>query len=289
MRTLLPFLSFLLLGFISCEDAFTTVIDADPPPFTRKMVVHSYCEDTPDTPQKLYLETNRNIFDAQDQNLPITDATIEVFEDGQLVGQFVHDASPAENEYVTSQNNLFSKIGAEYTIQIKAPGMPDAEARQFLPAPVVISDALYVEDLAVDEDGDRVNGFKITFTDLPEEGNYYMLECFDTLNPDYRLNLESTDPYIRPLGDGFVLISDAGNNGFNQTFEMHAYQADAIRDYEFTLYHISKDLYQYLLSIDKHVNNDIDFFSEPTFVSSNIANGLGIFSLSSKTKKNVRK
>lgn len=288
LRTIILLLLSTLI-FTSCEDAFTTVIDADPPPFTRKMVVHSYCEDTPDTPQFLYLETNRNIFDAQDQNLPVTDATIEILEDGQLVGQFLHSTSPEQNEYVTSQENMFSKVGAEYMIRIQAPGIPDAEARQFLPAPVLLSDALYVEDLAVDEDGDRVNGFKITFADLPAEGNYYLLECFDKKIPDYRLPLESTDPYVRALGEGVVLISDAGNNGFDQTFEMYSYQANPFDEYEFTLYHISRDLYQYLLSIDKYINNDIDFFSEPTFVSSNIDNGLGIFSLSSKTKKDVRK
>ncbi len=288
LRTI-SLLLFSALIFSGCEDAFTTVIDADPPPFTRKMVVHSYCEDTPDTPQKLYLETNRNIFDAQDQSLPITDATIEILEDGLVVGQFVHGISPAQNEYVTSQDNLFSKVGAEYMIRLRAPGIPDAESRQFLPAPVQIADALYVEDLAVDEDGDRVNGFKVTFSDLPEEGNYFLLECYDLSIPDYRLPLESTDPYVRALGDGFILISDAGNNGFDQAFEMYAYQANASGDYEFILYHISRDLYQYLLSIDKHINNDIDFFSEPSFVSSNIENGLGIFSLSSKTRKEVRK
>lgn len=282
-------LGILLLGMTSCEDAFTTVIDADPPPFTRKMVVHSWCDDRPNTPQILYLETNRNIFDAFDQNRPITDATIEILEDGLLVGTFQHNQSPSENEYATDQNNIFSKAGAEYTLRIQAPGMPNAECRQFLPAPVEISDALYVSELTVDEDGYRVNGFKVTFTDPPQTKDYYLLECINKAQGQYRVYLDSNDPYVQTLNDGFVLIQDEGNDGFDQTFEVYAYSAEESSEYQFILRHISRDVYQYLLSIDRYINNDIDFFSEPSFVNSNIQNGLGIFSLSSKTVKDVRK
>lgn len=287
-RTLL-FLGILLLGMTSCEDAFTTVIDADPPPFTRKMVVHAWCDDTPDVAQRLILETNRNIFDAFDQNRPITDATIEVLEDGVVVGSFQHDLTPAENEYATDQMNVFTKVGAEYTLRIQAPGMPDAEARQYLPAPVEISDALFVPELTVDEDGYRVNGFKVTFADAPNTNDYYLLECFEKGQGQFRIYLDSNDPYVQTVNDGFVLIQDEGNDGFDQTFEVYTYSANEFSDYEFILRHISKDVFQYLLSIDRYVNNDIDFFSEPSFVNSNVQNGLGIFSLSSKTVKDVRK
>ena len=287
-RTLL-LLGLLLLGMTGCEDAFTTVIDADPPPFTRKMVVHAWCDDTPDAAQSLILETNRNIFDAFDQNRPITDATSEILEDGVVVGSFQHDLAPPDNEYATGTANVFNKVGAEYTLRIQAPGMPDAEARQYLPAPVEISDALFVPELTVDEDGYRVNGFKVTFADSPKTNDYYLLECFEKGQGQYRVYLDSNDPYVQTVNDGFVLIQDEGNDGFDQTFEVYAYSANEFTDYEFILRHISKDVFQYLLSIDRYVNNDIDFFSEPSFVNSNIQNGLGIFSLSSKTVKDVRK
>ncbi|MEZ5032715.1 MAG: DUF4249 domain-containing protein [Saprospiraceae bacterium] len=287
-RTLL-LLGLLLLGMTSCEDAFTTVIDADPPPFTRKMVVHAWCDDTPDAAQRLILETNRNIFDAFDQNRPITDATIEILEDGVVVGSFQHDLAPPDNEYATGTANVFNKVGAEYTLRIQAPGMPDAEARQYLPAPVEISDALFVPELTVDEDGYRVNGFKVTFTDSPNTNDYYLLECFEKGQGQFRIYLDSNDPYVQTVNDGFVLIQDEGNDGFDQTFEVYTYSANEFSDYEFILRHISKDVFQYLLSIDRYVNNDIDFFSEPSFVNSNVQNGLGIFSLSSKTVKDVRK
>lgn len=287
-RTLL-LLGLLLLGMTGCEDAFTTVIDADPPPFTRKMVVHAWCDDTPDAAQRLILETNRNIFDAFDQNRPITDATIEILEDGVVVGSFQHDLAPPDNEYATGPANVFNKVGAEYTLRIQAPGMPDAEARQYLPAPVEISDALFVPELTVDEDGYRVNGFKVTFADSPNTNDYYLLECFEKGQGQFRIYLDSNDPYVQTVNDGFVLIQDEGNDGFDQTFEIYTYSANEFSDYEFILRHISKDVFQYLLSIDRYVNNDIDFFSEPSFVNSNVQNGLGIFSLSSKTVKDVRK
>lgn len=283
---------FLVLVLSGCEDAFTTVIDADPPPFTRKMVVHSYCEDTPDTLQFLTLETNRNIFDADDQILPILDATIEVLEDGALKGFFQYVPSPDKNNYRTEQQNLFSKIGGEYTIRIKAPGFPVCETRQFLPVPVTIDDALFVKELTVDEDGERVDGFKVTFKDLPEAGDYYLLECYFKENPSYRINLKTNDPFLQAGINGTIMISDAGNNGFDQTFSMYteySWLSDPTVELVFVLQHISLDLYHYLISIDKYENNDIDFFSEPAFVNSNVKNGLGIFSLSSKTKKEVRK
>ena len=291
LRTIILLLLSILM-FTGCEDAFTTVIDADPPPFTRKMVVHSYCEDTPDTLQFLTLETNRNIFDADDSSLPISDATIEVYEDGTLKGSFQHDQTLDKNKYITDQHNLFSKVGAEYMLQIKAPGFPDCKTRQFLPAPVTIDDALFVKELTVDENGDPVDGFKVTFKDLPETGDYYLLECYFKENPYSRINLKTNDPFLQAGIDGTIMISDAGNNGFDQTFSMYteySWLSDPTVELVFVLQHISVDLFQYLSSINKYVNNDIDFFSEPTFVNSNIQNGLGIFSLSSKTKKEVRK
>ena len=282
-------IAFAVLLLAGCtEDFFETVIDADPPPFSPKVVVHAYCDDNPDRMQVLILEKNRNLFEANDYNDPISDATIEVLENGNPIGTFRNDLLIAESQYGSDPAYLFRTTGATYTLRISAPGFPEATSEQILPAPVPLDDVLYQDDIGVDEDGDRVNGFKITFRDEPTEGDYYLLECTDTLDPSFPVWLSSTDPFVQTTEDGYILITDEGNNGFDQTFEVYSYNVNAQRTYRVTLRHINRELYQYLLAADAYGSSDIEFFTEPVFVPSNIENGLGIFSLSSKTERLAR-
>jgi hypothetical protein len=279
--TRLILIGFLFLHLSSCsEDFFETVIDADPPPFTPKVVAHAYIGNLQDTIPLLTLTKNREIFNANDQHSVIEDAAISIFKNDQQSGIFRFE----NGVYVADPVDIFDEVGAEYKIMINAPGFPVAEARQTKPSPVFIDTAFFVPNIAINEDGQRFDGYRISITDPPGSENYYMLTCSKFTSDStflWSISLNSLDPLLSPADGGTLLFSDDSFDGKSREFDIYSSDFSSTGgSLRFDLWHISRELFQYQLSIYQYLNNDFDFFNEPVVIFSNIDQGLGIFSIS---------
>lgn len=279
----------LFLNLTACsEDFFETVIDADPPPFTPKVVAHAYIGNLHDSIPVLTLTKNREIFNATDQHSVIANADISIFKNEQLSGMFRFE----NGVYVADPVNIFDQAGAEYKISISAPGFPVAEARQTKLAPVFLDTAIFVSNIAINEDGQRFDGYRIRLADPPGSNNYYMLTC-SKIEPfgggiSYTLYLESTDPLMRSANNGALVFSDDSFDGKSREFDVYSWDfSGSGGSLRFDLWHISRELFQYQLSIQQYLDNDFGFFSEPVVIFSNVDQGLGIFSISSVTSLHV--
>jgi hypothetical protein len=278
----------LFLNLTACsEDFFETVIDADPPPFTPKVVAHAYIGNLQDSIPVLTLTKNREIFNANDQHSVIANADISIFKNEQLSGMFRFE----NGVYVADPTNIFDQVGAEYKISINAPGFPVAEARQTKLAPVFIDTAIFVTNIAINEDGQRFDGYRIRITDAPGSENYYMLTCSKFTSDGtflWSIYLSSLDPLMRPADGGTLLFSDDSFDGKSREFDIYSSDFSSTGgSLRFDLWHISRELFQYQLSIYQYLNNDFDFFSEPVVIFSNVDKGLGIFSISSVTSLHI--
>lgn len=278
----------LFLNLTACsEDFFETVIDADPPPFTPKVVAHAYIGNLHDSIPVLTLTKNREIFNANDQHSVIANADISIFKNEQQSGIFRFE----NGVYIADPVDIFDQVGAEYKISINAPGFPVAEARQTKMAPVFIDTAIFVSNIAIDEDGQRFDGYRIRLMDPPGTEDYYMLTC-SRIYPNgefaFTYDLESIDPLMRSAIDGALVFSDDSFDGKSREFDVYAWNiADPVGSLRFDLWHISRELFQYQLSIYQYLNNEFEFFSEPVVIFSNVDQGLGIFSISSVTSLHV--
>lgn len=277
-------IAFLFLNLTACsEDFFETVIDADPPPFTPKVVAHAYIGNLHDTLPQLTLTKNREIFNANDQHSVIEDAAISIFKNEQLSGVFRYE----NGVYIAEPANIFDQVGAEYKITINAPGFPMAEARQTKLMPVSIDTALFVPNIAIDENGQRFDGYRIKLTDPPGSENYYMLTCSSLTSNGaflWSLGLNSIDPLMKPALNGTLLFSDDSFDGKSREFDVYSSEFSNFNNsLRFDLWHISRELFQYHLSTYQYLNNDFGFFNEPVVIFSNVNQGLGIFSISSVT------
>ena len=100
----------------------------------------------------------------------VNDATVILLEGNTTIATF-EPLSDDGNGYIAS--DIFLLPQKEYTLRATSPVYGIVEATQQLPTKVMIIDATYEANGAVDRYGERGDEVTIQFKDLAEEKNYY--------------------------------------------------------------------------------------------------------------------
>jgi hypothetical protein len=203
--------------------------------------------------------------------------------------------------------------GHEYSIIVKAAGLPDATAKVKIPNFVAIDrvDTLrYTETVLPDMPYKESMKFSIEFTDPPNENNYYLFSIwkapFPTYNNNRNLTFYCNDPIVEEkidyLSSHFyvktsdwpylgIAFTDKVINGQKYRLEVSVlgidigcpfyFNADDPENHRKTiylkLYSITEDTYLYIQSLNLYNKNYGNPLTNPVIVNSNITGGYGIF------------
>ena len=295
MKNFLYFFTFSLL-FASCD----IVVDLDIPEHDRVLVVNSIL--TTDSMINASISHSVGAFDASSISY-VNNATVEVYEDGVLLGEMDEQASLSSDSsgeldstyvYNFNQNPVAGKI---YSYEIVHPDYEAVRAETTVPAVVKLN----VNDVTLlsEQDYEKHYRVRFSFNDAPEDNFYrlrlrYQNEYYDGF--DY---FESNDAsMISSVGvqsDGatfygdVALFDDEMFNGtekeisidffdYNKFFWGEEPDDDFETEYTLELTSVSESYYIYIRSLRAHYDNQDQFIfaGEPVQVFTNIENGLGV-------------
>lgn len=287
----------LLLFLASCESLTEVEIPREP----DMLVIGSLFN--PDS--VLSVRVTKTFFvlegvDRRDRN--VSNAKVSLFEAGSFVRELNLATNKLNFETRVYTSEFIPSQGTEYSIEVSAPGFEPIEAYGTIPTKIKIDEVVLAPTLVAIEDGDPAIRAEITFTDPKGENYYELLVNFvyesgndlDSsffrqispmpLSPDVssEFDLLIDDPYILSLYyddrlfDGSrhkltFFIKGFNVNSYNDKFNKFALKIDII------LRHISKEHYQYGITLRLQEEISDDPFAEPVQVFGNVNGGLGIF------------
>lgn len=279
---ILPYISILFLLFTSCEK----YIDFDAEITQPKLVINGIIN--PDSTFNVHVSKSLSVIDNADLSVVET-ATVEILdENGAVYETLVYDFNGFYKGVLTPQLN------ESYSIEVTAPDYDLATASTNIPALVDLSsvDTLGVED---------VNGYKeleltITFQDLPNERNYYILEVYSTdlvsgQVYQYPMTLRSDDVTLGLDKDGYsdaVYFSDELFDGETKELIIYVEDTRSYDDYiEVRMTSITEDLERYARTNQAYQNGQGNAFAQPVQVFTNVEGGFGIFAGYQVSRKKV--
>ena len=281
--------------FASCD----IVVDLDIPEHERVLVVNSILKT--DSMINAYISHSVGAFDASSISY-VNNATVEVYEDGVLLGEMYEEASLSYNSmgeldsnyvYFFNQNPVAGKI---YSYEIAHPDYESVRSETTVPAAVKLN----INDVTLlsEQDYEKHYRVRFSFNDAPED-NFYRLRL---RNPNAYYDgfdyFESNDAsMISSAGvqsDGATFYGDEAlfdDEMFNGTekeisIEFFDYKSlwfeeqddDYETEYTLELTSVSESYYTYIRSLRAHYDNQDQFIfaGEPVQVFTNIENGLGV-------------
>ena len=282
MKNFLYFFIFSML-FASCD----IVVDLDIPEHERVLVVNSIL--TTDSIINASISHSVGAFDASSISY-VNNATVEVYEDGVLLGEMDEQVSYSYNYmdeldstyvYNFNQNPVAGKI---YSYEIAHPDYEAVRAETTVPTAVKLN----VNDVTLlsEEDYEKHYRVRFSFNDAPED-NFYRLRLRNP-NTYYGFDyFESNDAsMISSAGvqsDGATFYGDEAlfdDEMFNGTLKEISIDFFDYKSFEYTLEltSVSESYYTYIRSLRAHYDNQDQFIfaGEPVQVFTNIENGLGV-------------
>lgn len=215
----------------------------------------------------------------------LNNAIVELYCDGKLMDK-------PEKQYATYKwENIKAEEGKKYTINVKNTPYKEISASTTIP-----------NKIEVDFGNPKYNGegyldFNIVIHDKPEEnffrlemyqvireelGEYYMPIIIDSDDPVLNFNKIVTGNDEMDLSDmpdnNYMIFNDALFNGENHKIKFTAFVASGYDATEIfvNVQHITKDLYQYLNTIQSRRYYEDNPIVEPIMIYTNVKNGAGI-------------
>ena len=291
MKNFLYFFIFSML-FASCD----IVVDLDIPEHERVLVVNSIL--TTDSMINASISHSVGAFDASSISY-VNNATVEVYEDGVLLGDMDEQASLSydssgelDSTYVYNFNHN-PVAGKIYSYEIAHPDYEAVRAETNVPAAVKLN----VNDVTLlsEEDYEKHYRVRFSFNDAPED-NFYRLRLRNPNTYDGFDYFESNDAsMISSAGvqsDGATFYGDEAlfdDEMFNGTekeisidffdYKSFWFEEEGIEvQFILELTSVSESYYTYIRSLRAHYDNQDQFIfaGEPVQVFTNIENGLGV-------------
>ncbi len=278
----------LFVGVSSCEK----YLDFEVKDKTSKLVVNSLMDG--DSLFSANISHSLNILD--DGELKhIESASVKILDaDDNLVEILTHTTN---GNYIGATKPLG---GISYKIEVSAPDYATVTATDKLPATINIISADTLGK--IDADGDSVLQITIKFQDESSVTNRYILEL-------YTADIISGALFMRPASFSSSDISLGGSGGlggsdtyfyrqaiftdnlFDGTIKTLVITTEDTRAYDsflqLTLSNISNPWYEYRRTVEAHLANQGNPFSQPVIVYNNIENGFGIFGGKMSTRKKI--
>jgi hypothetical protein len=260
---ILPFFLF------SCE----TVIELDLPGHKPQLVINSVI--SPDSLFTVDISASQSplVNGSYEQ---LTDATVQVYQSGQLLYNLNHVGSGIYKADYKPQALQY------YELRVSSPGLSDVKAQNFIPAAPLLTD-LRTSKVLYTADYGATRTLLFTLDEAASQENYYLIQAY---TPD--TSYVDRTPYKRTVSLNFVspieaeftmearyFFSDKLINGKQTRFTL---SIDDVPNRTIYLHvaQISKEYYEYARTLNKQAAGD-DFGKTPTPVANNIQGGMGLF------------
>ncbi|MFT5802402.1 MAG: hypothetical protein ACI956_002220, partial [Nonlabens sp.] len=209
----------LALFFSSCDGSFfETTLEVDPPLHTPEITVHSFIKPG-DSVIGVSVGKSFGLLETVSYNEYeeqfLKGATVEIFQQGALKYTLIpfEDLDPNPGNFLPLNYGLeldepIGGIGDSFEIKVKHPDFEAVTSVQYMPAPVQVTRAKFIEDGGIGEGADRLNSIDITFTDPAGIENYYEIWVAykenGTSGETYfnSIYMGSNDPILRRGGEG---------------------------------------------------------------------------------------
>lgn len=199
---------------------------------------------------------------------------------------------------------IIPKGNTYYSLEIQSKNYPTLFANDSIPDRVPIDEATLKCPISIGKDGLEVGQANISFTDPPNERNYYEFQIYSYNGPNRHYwqnygDFEVTDPVLLNEGDaGYhptsYFFSDELFNGKKYTIQIKN-NAGTDEIYTVIFRSISRKYYLYRKYYTRHSYNqqlqgefpDYIFKGEPQTMYTNVINGYGIFVGYTQTEKEL--
>ncbi|CAG5077753.1 DUF4249 domain-containing protein [Parvicella tangerina] len=270
------------LSFISCEK----YIDFDAEVKQPKLVINGIIN--PDSTFDIHISRSLSVIDNAELSI-VEDATVNILDENGGVYETL--SYYYDGHYLGVQKPMNNQ---RYSIEVATPGFEDVSSSTAIPNLVSLSD---VDTLGVED----VDGFKeleltITFQDIANEENFYMLEVFaaDLVSGQVYLNpmsMRSDDVTLGLDENGYdtqVFFSDELFDGETKTLVVYVEDTRDYDDYiEIRMTSITQELERYARTQNAYENNYGNPFAQPVQVYSNVEGGFGIFAGYQVSRKKI--
>lgn len=289
-----------LLMISACNDRANIEL----PPHVPKLVVHSYVETGTyfDIIVGRTFPSDMFVIDTQTY---VRNATVVLYENGI--------ARDTLEYYVPTRHYTSATVkavaGNTYRITVTAPGFEPVEATSYATFPVPTNWFRVTRRARTSDNGQLLDDITFTFADPASEQNYYLTiieradyhsACIYTYDPSvekYQANVNPFESSNSCIYSDEVLFNDRHFNGTIKeiTLSGHTGFLDSITkpngrvDRAFMKRcNISRELYQYVKEgATLHMDN-IDPFTVPVNISTNVKNGYGLFAVYSAVVDTIR-
>lgn len=270
IRYWLPFLGGLLAA---CE----TIVELELPTPEPRLVVNSVVN--PDSVFMVEVSANRGALVTQPYTL-ITEATVQVYQDGQYWGDLTHTG---KGRYRSAK---FPQALGQYEIKVTAPGFPSASASTTLPALPGITDVKAIPIASTSNSVDPSVEASFVLIDDAAQEDFYYVQAYtpdSSIFTDFKsYNRSVSVSFLSPSEEEFSMedryfFSDRLFNGQSLPLRL---KLDVSHDK--TAYvrvaHISKAYYEYVRNLRRQSYADVDpTLAGPVTVPNNIQDGFGLF------------
>ncbi len=284
MKNFLYFFTFSMI-IASCD----IVVDLDIPEHERVLVVNSIL--TTDSMINASISHSVGAFDASSISY-VNNATVEVYEDGVLLGEMDEEASlyydsmgELDSTYVYNfnQNPVAGKI---YSYEIAHPDYETVRSETTVPAEVKLN--VNEVTLLSEQDYEKHYRVRFSFNDAVDDNFYRLRLRYQNEDYDGFDYFESNDASIISSAgvqsDGATfygdeaLFDDEMFNGTEKEISIDFFVYNKPLEYILELTSVSESYYTYIRSLRAHYDNQDQFIfaGEPVQVFTNIENGLGV-------------
>ena len=283
-------LCFSFLALFGCGGSFETTIQIDPPQHTPKLSVNAFGSTKTNALRVYVTKTIGLLEDITESNLIINDATVTLYEDGNL--RYTLPVTTGEQvsfNYNMEPGNVVLKKGSTYTLEVIAPGFPVVTSNVMVPEDVPLNKIEFEEngpDIDFDEESSEI---EISFQDPVDIENYYEVSAA-VVNPDtpstidfWPIFTDSFDPApIEGIDCRSLIFDDTSFDGENKTLSLSIRpfsQEEADERLYFLWRTTSRAHFLYNKTTAKHEEQDGNPFASPVQIFTNMDGGIGIFSI----------
>lgn len=289
LNKLLILLIAITVSLTSCEDAFTTTLEIDPPEHTDRLVIHAYGS-TNGMDLNVHLTKSIGLLDDDNIEVSVAGAEITLWKDDNLIAELEElniGGSNFRYNYHLPEGSINYEKGATYRLEVIAEGFEKAVGTTVVPNDIPLLKQRFEEDGTSLESGDFNSEVEIEFQDPQGQADFYevgvTLKIDNGGNPYYQeVFTETYDPSGQQgLSYANLIINDPSFDGELKNFPLiiERFDEQAI-DNMFVLWRITSEGH-YLFNKTARRQDDLDEnpFASPVQVYSNIENGIGIFSI----------
>ena len=303
----LKYVHFLLVSFLlmSCggENFFDSIVEVEVPEHEPNLAITAHLSNL-DEISLVHVTQTIGILDNKSVEA-ISDATVELYGDGQLIQSYQYQelyeeqdgfGNTVTRDFYVVENPQDLQTNINYELRVVSPKYGEIRANQLLARPTPILSTYYEKEGIVDIYGDRGNEITLKFQDQGGEKNYYAVQAtgFYEYESGGQTETYETSIYLSPAdptaeeGSNVLLLPDITFDGKEYELKMASFDyEEGLKKIEVVLYTITEDRYLYEKSLIRYDENDGNPFAEPVIIHENVSQGNGIFTMSAGTKDTI--